>query len=98
MQTAKVDFKCPDCGHNRLVMKKNEIQSKESVDGFTVADSGTPGLRYNLQTSSVYHNEGTLISFECECCNFAVKNSQALPIKNLHQLFNWLKKHGMLKG
>lgn len=110
MKEPKIQFKCPKCGHDRLVQIRQQVEARDVVDGLIVVDSSSPGRKHNLLTSSSFHSEGKVIRFECEACKFFpttredwnircfTKNGHIgeKPIISAKHLYDWLKRHNMI--
>lgn len=103
MTEPRVNFKCPNCSHNKLIQVRQNIDARDVIGGFIVLESGKDGRKNTLLTNETYYTEGTVTNFQCECCGYVLRTKgtmpgkkQGEPIKSIQHLINWLKRHNML--
>lgn len=110
MTELEVQFICPECGENRLVEVREQVEQKTLVEGLFRVESPTPGSKYNLRTGYVAHSDGKVVAFRCDMCGFTLMTqdkptdrwharhtTKQKPITSRKHLFDWLKRHGMVR-
>jgi len=103
----KVDFKCPECGHDTVVRVRTGVTVKESVSKLSETPTDRGGKSYNILTGWDGADEGKVDRYECGACGYVLRGKSshvwsrghgkyvpvANPIKSAKQLFDWLKRN-----
>lgn len=93
-----VNFKCPDCGHDRLQEISYSVTLTNEIFAFAELHDGEIEIEYAPDAREIGYSADTEVNttYKCESCGFMPEHNGE-PIRIAKDLYAWLKKRKMLR-
>lgn len=97
-----IQFKCPQCGHDRLVEVRGDVEMRRLAFAVVKANGTGPGRKNSVLTGDIALSNGKIIGYDCEACGYRLKGvdkayGRPNVVKSALNLFQWLKRNKMVK-